>query len=268
MPDIRSIQPARWVRASTMSVTTSPTASAAAPGRPGSSSDRPFGPVTAKSTPWSARPDNHSTRAWLLVTVAGNAGLSTASSGVQAPRTTLARTSRPVQAPSRASTPAVTRRTLNLKLSLRRAWPSPARARPVAAAQATAPGISVPAGQSVIRGGRPLACRAATRAAARKPASRQKACRRRPAGTKNSAARASAGYSGPAGAKLQQLQQAGRGQRQADLGQHPPAEQPAAPGQQQQQRQPQAAGEVDRLADRRPPPRPVRADQATTIAPA
>ena len=195
---MRSIDPARWVRAWTMSVTTEPRSSAAtAGGRPGSSRVRPRGPVTAKSTPWSDRPASHSTRAWLRVTVAGRAGLSTATIGDQTPRTRWPATSRPVTALSSTSPAAVTRRRLKRTSSWRMAWPMPASPRPAAAAQATAPGTSSPAGQSVTRGASPLACQAATRAATTNPTSRKTVCLRREATANSSPARASSGYSGP-----------------------------------------------------------------------
>ena len=176
MPNMRSIDPARWVRASTMSVTTEPRSSAAAAGgRPGSSRVRPRDPVTAKSTPWSVRPASHSTRAWLRVTVAGRAGLSIASIGDQTPRTRWPVTNRPVTALSTTRAPAVTRRTLKRTVSRARACPMPARPRPAAAAQATAPGTSSPAGHSVTRGASPLACQVAASAATTNPASSQNA---------------------------------------------------------------------------------------------
>src|SRR6266508_1935468 len=206
MPNSFSIDPARWVRASTTSVTTEPSARAAsAGGRPPSSRVRPPGPVTAKSTPWSGRPASHSTLACPLVTVAGRAGLWTASSGDQSPRARWPTTSRPVPAPSSATAPAINRRTLNLKLNLRRPWPMLASARLPAA----------PGGHEQQRGDGER---------------RVQRSDQRP------------GQPAPARAELQQVEQLGRCQRPAEVAQGGAGEQPAAPRQQQQQRQREAAG--------------------------
>src|SRR5919202_1604476 len=134
MPNSWSIEPASWVRASTMSVTTDWSASRArrSASRPESSMVRPPEPVTAKSTPWSALPASHSTLPSFWRTVAGSDGEPTEWIGDHKPRTSTPASSTPVAIASRPSTPAAARRGANPDRFS--AAPTPARARPVAAA--------------------------------------------------------------------------------------------------------------------------------------